>query len=129
MYDGNQATITQFAGGVASPVNYWAFSNSATGNAIPVNARGSDTDVSINLIPKGAGRLQVGGVTVPTISSTDTLTNKTLTSPALTTPTLSTSTPASSSATGTTGTIVWDASYIYICTATNTWKRAAIATW
>lgn len=51
------------------------------------------------------------------------------TSPSLTTPTLSTATPASASATGTTGTVVWDADYIYICTATNTWKRAAIATW
>ena len=38
-------------------------------------------------------------------------------------------TPASASAIGTTGTIAWDGSYIYVCTATNTWKRAAIATW
>jgi len=38
-------------------------------------------------------------------------------------------TPASASATGTAGTIQWDASYIYVCTATNTWKRVAIATW
>jgi hypothetical protein len=38
-------------------------------------------------------------------------------------------TPASATATGTTGTIVWDADYVYVCTATNTWKRAAIATW
>ena len=38
-------------------------------------------------------------------------------------------TPASASATGTAGTIAWDASYIYVCTATNTWKRVAIATW
>jgi len=38
-------------------------------------------------------------------------------------------TPASASATGTVGTMSWDASYIYICTATNTWKRVAIATW
>jgi len=38
-------------------------------------------------------------------------------------------TPASASATGTTGTIVWDADYVYVCTATNTWKRVAIATW
>jgi hypothetical protein len=37
--------------------------------------------------------------------------------------------PASASATGTAGTIIADASYIYICTATNTWKRVAIATW
>ena len=38
-------------------------------------------------------------------------------------------TPASASAAGTVGTISWDANYIYICTATNTWKRVAIATW
>lgn len=34
-------------------------------------------------------------------------------------------TPASND-TGTTGQIAWDANYIYVCTATNTWKRAAL---
>jgi hypothetical protein len=38
-------------------------------------------------------------------------------------------TPASAAATGAAGTICWDADYVYVCTATNTWKRAAIATW
>ncbi len=38
-------------------------------------------------------------------------------------------TPASASDTGTTGMIRWDANYIYVCVATNTWKRVAIATW
>jgi hypothetical protein len=38
-------------------------------------------------------------------------------------------TPASASGTGTTGEICWDANYIYVCTATNTWKRTAISTW
>lgn len=38
-------------------------------------------------------------------------------------------TPASAAAAGNAGDICWDANYIYICTATNTWKRAAIATW
>ncbi|HTY13195.1 MAG TPA: hypothetical protein VMD02_03290 [Candidatus Omnitrophota bacterium] len=38
-------------------------------------------------------------------------------------------TPASSSASGSKGQIAWDANYIYICVANNTWKRAAIATW
>ena len=38
-------------------------------------------------------------------------------------------TPASATATGVAGTIVWDANYIYVCTATDTWKRAAITTW
>lgn len=40
-----------------------------------------------------------------------------------------TKTPSSASDTGVAGTIAWDASYIYVCTATNTWKRVAIATW
>lgn len=42
---------------------------------------------------------------------------------------VATQTPASAAATGVTGTIAWDASFIYVCTATNTWKRVAIATW
>lgn len=38
-------------------------------------------------------------------------------------------TPASAGATGNAGDICWDANYVYVCTATNTWKRAAISTW
>ena len=38
-------------------------------------------------------------------------------------------TPASATAAGNAGDICWDSSYIYVCVATNTWKRAAIATW
>ncbi len=38
-------------------------------------------------------------------------------------------TPASASAAGNAGEWCNDANYIYICTATNTWKRVAIATW
>jgi len=41
----------------------------------------------------------------------------------------SSKTPASASDTGTAGEICWDSSYIYVCTATNTWKRAALSTW
>jgi len=37
--------------------------------------------------------------------------------------------PASATATGASGMIRWDADYIYVCTATDTWKRVAIATW
>lgn len=38
-------------------------------------------------------------------------------------------TPASAFDTGTTGQICWDSSYIYICTETDTWERASIASW
>ncbi|MBS0661374.1 MAG: hypothetical protein JSR82_24440 [Verrucomicrobia bacterium] len=41
----------------------------------------------------------------------------------------STKTPASASDTGTTGEIAWDSSCLYVCVATNTWKRAALASW
>ena len=37
--------------------------------------------------------------------------------------------PASASAAGTLGEIRYTADYIYICTATNTWKRTALSTW
>jgi len=37
-------------------------------------------------------------------------------------------TPASSSAAGKIGSVVWDTGFIYVCTATNTWKRAALST-
>lgn len=54
-----------------------------------------------------AGALTVGGTVIHTLSAT----------------------PASAAAAGTVGTLSWDASFIYVCTATNTWKRSAIATW
>jgi Pectate lyase superfamily protein len=41
----------------------------------------------------------------------------------------STITPASSSAAGVAGMMSWDDNYVYVCTATNTWKRAALASW
>lgn len=39
------------------------------------------------------------------------------------------SVPASASAAGVMGQIAQDGSYLYVCTAANTWKRVAIATW
>lgn len=37
--------------------------------------------------------------------------------------------PASASAAGVTGQVAWDADHFYVCTATDTWKRVAVATW
>ena len=39
------------------------------------------------------------------------------------------SVPASATATGSAGQIAYDGSYVYLATATNTWKRAALSTW
>ena len=38
-------------------------------------------------------------------------------------------TPASATASGGQGEICWDANYLYVCTATNTWRRAPLSTW
>lgn len=38
-------------------------------------------------------------------------------------------TPATAAAAGNAGEICWDASFFYVCTATNTWKKSALATW
>ena len=38
-------------------------------------------------------------------------------------------TPATAAAAGNVGDICWDASFIYVCVAANTWKKIGIATW
>lgn len=38
-------------------------------------------------------------------------------------------TPASATDTGTAGTIAWDSNFLYVCVATNSWKRMAISAW
>ena len=37
--------------------------------------------------------------------------------------------PSSSSAPGTTGQVAYDSNFVYVCVATNTWKRSALTTW
>lgn len=37
--------------------------------------------------------------------------------------------PANATATGTVGTITYASGFVYVCVATNTWQRVAIATW
>lgn len=60
---------------------------------------------SITLTPNGTGVLNLNRAVIPNF------------------------TPASATATGVQGQITRDANFIYICTATNTWKRVAITTW
>jgi hypothetical protein len=71
---------------VASAVNEVTLANAATGGTPTLTASGGDTNISLDLVPKGTGTVKAGGVNLVTISSTDTLTNKTLTSPTLNDP-------------------------------------------
>ena len=90
-----------------STVNYWQIYSAATGTAISASAAGADTDIGINLIPKGSGTVQANGNPVG----------------------VKVAVPASAGATGVPGQWAADASWIYVCTATNTWVRGALATW
>ena len=71
--DGNEVLLFS---STASAVNELTVRNNTSGSAPQIQATGSDTNVSINLVPKGTGRLYVNGILVPTTTSSDTLTNK-----------------------------------------------------
>jgi hypothetical protein len=79
--DPNGNELIAFPSTIASAVNEITVSNATTGNVPSVAATGSDTNISLNLVPKGTGKIQVGGLEVTTISGVQTLTNKTITSP------------------------------------------------
>ena len=72
-----------------------------------------------NILDDGTGKMGIGTDTPSTLLdiNSDNLRLRTA------------KTPASAAATGTAGTICWDSSYVYVCTATNTWKRSALSTW
>jgi hypothetical protein len=55
---------------VASPVNAMTFLASATGSDVKIVARGTDTNINIDIVPKGSGVLKVSGTTL-TIPSAD----------------------------------------------------------
>lgn len=74
-----------------------------------------------NLIMSGASTATFGTGAIALNGNTTIASGKVLVLP--------TTTPASAAATGTAGTYTWDTSYLYVCTATNAWKRVAIATW
>ena len=93
------------------PIDYAAI------QAVIVDASDATEDGKLELQVQSAGTL--------TVMAAITAANVTLGSR----PIIPTHTPASASATGTAGEIAWDASYLYVCTATNTWKRAALSTW
>lgn len=79
--DANGAELIKFPATVASAVNEITVSNAATAGTPSISATGDDTNINLNLVAKGSGTVQAGGVDVVTTSGSQTLTNKTLTSP------------------------------------------------
>lgn len=77
--------------------------------------------ISTNSVTTGTLTVTSNSVTLDIVTS-NTLNINSLT---ITTP----STPINATATGIQGQITWDADYIYVCVANNTWKRTALTTW
>ena len=76
----------------------------------------SAVDVTASGDVSGVGGTFTGNVSAVDVSSTGNLI-------------VATATPATAGAAGVAGTVAWDGDYIYVCSATDTWLRAAIATW
>jgi hypothetical protein len=76
----------------ASAVNYPVVIPAPTTAPPSLASAGADTNIGLNLITKGTGKVTANSVEVATISGTQTFTNKTLTSPTINTPTIATPT-------------------------------------
>jgi hypothetical protein len=114
-------TSVEFAATV-NAVNYLQLRNNVTGGDVAVRAMGTDANVSLNVWPKGTGVVKANGTQVSTVGHTHTV--------AQVTGALSwTTVPASAIATGTAGQLAYASGWLYVCVATNTWQRVAIATW
>jgi len=61
--NGNEQLIFQTT---ASAVNQLDITNAATGNNPSISATGDDSNISINLVPKGTGAIQANGASVAT---------------------------------------------------------------
>jgi hypothetical protein len=88
---------------------------------------GTTSNVGINVFTNDTGRMYItngGNVGIATTSPTAKLD---VNSDILRLRTAKT--PASASATGNQGDFAWDADYLYICVAANTWRRVAHSSW
>ena len=82
IFDTNANELVGFSA-TASAINEITITNAAISNSPQISATGGDTNISLNLVPKGTGTVNAGGVPVVTTTGTQTLTNKTLTTPAI----------------------------------------------
>lgn len=126
IYELHNTTANSLASGTTTTVNDGTGSIAITGTASVTGASGT---LSITAAPDG-GEFNIASSASGTMaiygSAGNTLNVNLLDGKLI----VSTSqTPASAAATGTAGTIAWDSNYIYVCVATDTWKRAAISTW
>lgn len=73
--DANDNELIKFTQ-TASAVNELTIANAVTASEVILSVTGGDTNINLDLTPKGSGRVRAAAVIIPTNSSTDTLTNK-----------------------------------------------------
>jgi hypothetical protein len=130
------SSTLEFTGGpmyLATTGLYWSIANNGTfkptanGATITRNIADGNTALVVNQIhASSTGKildLQFGGASKASVDKDGNTVAAKYSLSALNTA------PSSASDTGTTGEIRVTADYIYVCTATNTWKRTAISTW
>lgn len=140
IFGSNGHEVASFATKTAA-VNFLLFANAATGGGPAIETHGDDDSIPIVYVPKnGAGFLvwqSAGDTTVWRLdgpASTIGLDVQTkggapLSENGVPVVTKQAGVPSSASDTGKAGSMAWDDNYVYVCTATDTWKRAALSTW
>ncbi|MFT3680707.1 MAG: hypothetical protein QM791_23775 [Ferruginibacter sp.] len=131
----NNIIIGNNTGGLNNANNIPGASNIIIGDSIACQTNGGNNLINIGNLIFGTdvdGRnttVSTGNIGIGTISpSTRLQVNGTTQATQFMVSALN-SAPSSATDTGTTGEIRITATYIYICTATNTWVRAALSTW
>ena len=111
-YPTSSLSGTNFSGNATSATTATHIANGAA-NQIPYQTGSGATSFNSGLTFNGSNTLTVtnfaGNATTATTASQ-----------------INTSTPSSSSDTGTAGSIVYDSNYLYVCVATDSWKRVAL---
>lgn len=110
--------MANFSAESATPANRPAFLASDAGNPIQIAPEGDDTDITLKLLGKGDGDIEIGTAGSNLVAATGARFIIT-----------TAQSPASATAAGIAGQIAWDANFIYVCIATDTWKRIGISTW
>lgn len=151
------AAANQNTGSNNTPIGYRALSGNTSGeNNVAVGARagefmadgisvpnvitnsvllGEGTRVldnhQTNQVVIGQGAIGAGSntVTIGNTAITDTIIRGRLDASGNTFRLRTSRTPASATAPGVIGEICWDGGFVYVCTAVNTWRRAALTAW
>jgi hypothetical protein len=143
-------------GGPGTSVNYMQLTSAAPANAPRVFAMGSDTNINIQLVPKGAGvvqtydpvtfvtsQLEVKGHThtVAQVTGAESTANKNAANgycpldaaskvPVANLPARWVAVPASATAPGAAGDVAYNATHMFVCVAANTWTWVKLTnTW